>query len=155
MPLESGQRFFDFRQAPRGSIAVGLPQPCAQNMLATEGIQRQITVAVIVAMEEPSFLLAVQRQIGCVHVQDDLFRRPCVRLDKHADQQLVDAVLPEGDLLVSILLASAEFQPVQRALACQRFVPFFPVGQDTEQRVVAQLLGIVQVFLAQRNPYTR
>ena len=42
-------------------------------MLATEDIQRQITVAVIVAVEESSFLLAMQRQIGGIDIQNDLF----------------------------------------------------------------------------------
>jgi hypothetical protein len=43
-------------------------------MLTAENIQRQITVAVIVAMEESSFLLAVKRQVSGVYIQDDLFR---------------------------------------------------------------------------------
>ena len=54
---------------------IGLPQPRAQYMLAAENIQRQIAVVVVVAVEEAPFLLAVQRQIGRVHIQDDLRRR--------------------------------------------------------------------------------
>jgi len=63
----------DLGQAPGRSIAVGLPQPRAQHMLAAEDIQRQIAVAVVIAVEEAPFLLAMQWQVGCVYIQNDLF----------------------------------------------------------------------------------
>ncbi len=55
---------------------VGFPQPRAQNLLSAKHVQRQITIAVVIAVEEPPLLLAVQRQVGGVHVQDDLSRQP-------------------------------------------------------------------------------
>src|SRR5262245_617405 len=121
-------------------------------MLAAEDIQRQIAVAVVIAVEEASFLLAVQRQIGGVYIQNDLFRCVCLGLDKDSDEQLVDSLLPERDLLVSILLALAKFQPVQRALTRQRPIELLASSQYAEQRICSQLLVIVQVFIAQSQP---
>ena len=39
-------------------------------MIAAEHVQRQIAVAVVVPVKEPAFLLAVQRIVGGVKVQD-------------------------------------------------------------------------------------
>ena len=43
-------------------------------MPATEDVERHIAVAVVVAVEEPPFLLAVQRIVSRVEIEDD-FRR--------------------------------------------------------------------------------
>ena len=45
-----------------------------------------------------------------------------------------------------------QFQAVQRALAGQRFFQFALAGQHRQQRIVAQLLVIVEIFVAQRQP---
>jgi len=62
-----------------------------------------------------------------------------------------------GDLVVARRLCPAQLQSVQRALACQwrailalRFQ--LPGGQHCHQRVVAQLVVIVQVLVAERDP---
>ena len=51
------------------------PQLGAQQMLAAEDVQRQIAVIIVVAVEEPPFLVAVQRIVRGIQVQDDLARR--------------------------------------------------------------------------------
>jgi hypothetical protein len=45
-----------------------------------------------------------------------------------------------------------EFQPVQRALACQRLGDLPLARQHGQQRIAAQLFVIVQVLVAQRHP---
>ena len=45
-----------------------------------------------------------------------------------------------------------EFEPVQRALPGQRFLDLPLAGQHGQQRIVAQLLVVVQVFITQRQP---
>ena len=67
-------RSFYFLPAAEGGIVIGLAQARAQNVFSAENIQRQIAVAVVIAMKEPSLLPAVQRQVGGVDIQDDLFR---------------------------------------------------------------------------------
>ena len=47
-------------------------------MPAAEHIQRQIAVAVVVAVKEPAFLMAVQRVVGRVEVENDLLGRPAL-----------------------------------------------------------------------------
>ena len=41
-------------------------------------------------MEEPPLLLAVQRIIRCIQIEDDLPGRPLVRLKEQLDQQILD-----------------------------------------------------------------
>ena len=41
-------------------------------MLAAEDVERQVAIAVIVAVEEPLFLVAVERQIGGIENEHDL-----------------------------------------------------------------------------------
>jgi hypothetical protein len=41
-------------------------------MLATEDVQRQVAVATVVAVEEPPLLLAVQRVVRRIQIQNDL-----------------------------------------------------------------------------------
>ena len=43
-------------------------------MTAAEDVERQVAVAVGIAVEEAAFLVAVQRVIGGVEIEDDLFR---------------------------------------------------------------------------------
>jgi len=46
-------------------------------MISTENVQRQVAIALVIPVEEPPLLFAVQRQIGGIHVQDDLCRSLC------------------------------------------------------------------------------
>src|SRR4051794_27344389 len=82
-------------------------------MLAAENIQRQITIAVVVTMEEPALLFSMQRQIGGIDIDNHLFRRLVMRFDEHRHQQLIETVFPECDFLVPIRHAVAEFHPIQ------------------------------------------
>ncbi len=50
-------------------------------MPAAEHVERQIAVAIVIAVEEPPFLMAVQRVVGRVEVENDLFGRPSVRFE--------------------------------------------------------------------------
>ena len=74
-----------------------------------------------------------------------------MRLEEHLHQEFIDRLLPESYLLVSILRAGAQLHPVQRALARQRFLQFFPARQDAEDWVLPQLLVIIDVFVSQRQ----
>jgi hypothetical protein len=44
-----------------------------------ERIERQIAVAVVIAVEEPTLLLATHRIVGSVEIEDDLARRAIMR----------------------------------------------------------------------------
>jgi hypothetical protein len=61
-----------------------------------------------------------------------------------------------SDLVVPRRLPSAQFQPVQRALACQRRARRSPclelAAQRRQHRVVAKLIVVDQVLVAQGDP---
>ena len=141
----------DLGQAPVGRIPVGFPQPHTQQVFAGEDVQRQVAVLIVVAVEEAPLLLAVQFHVGGVQVEHDLRRRRLEGFQKNRHQQGVQAVLPVGNLLVAMRAAVAQFQPVQGALAGQRFVQLRLAGQNVQQRILPELLVVVEILVAQRQ----
>ena len=77
-------------------------------MLAREDIQRQVTVAVVITVEEAALLVALQRQVGRVQVQHDLLGRFAVRFQEHLNQQFVEGCLAVLNLLVPARLFAAQ-----------------------------------------------
>ena len=65
-------------------------------MPAAEYIERQVAVAVIVAVKEAAFLIAVQRVIGCVQIEHDLARRSLMRVEKQVHEQPLDRAVHRG-----------------------------------------------------------
>jgi hypothetical protein len=120
-------------------------------VFAGEDVQRQVAVFVVVAVKEAPLLLAVQFHVGGVQVEHDLLRRRLEGLQKHCDQQRVQAVLPVRDLLVAMRVTIAQFQPVQGALAGQRLVHLRLAGEHVQQRVLSELFVVVEVLVAQRQ----
>ena len=59
-------------------------------MSAAEDVERQVAVAIVVAVEEPAFLLAVQRIVGGIQIEDDLLRSLPMRLQEQVDEQRLD-----------------------------------------------------------------
>ena len=102
-------------------------------------------------MKEPLRLMAVQRYVGRIQIEYDPGGRFGVRLDEQITQQRVDLRGRIIDLVIA-LAAAGQLQPVQRAFAGQGIFQLAPAGQHPHQRIVAQLLMIVQVFVAQRQP---
>ena len=72
-------------------VLVGGPQPCAQQMVAAENVQRQIAVVAVITVEEARFLLAMQRGVGGIQVQHDLLGRLGVGFQEDLHQQLVES----------------------------------------------------------------
>ncbi len=140
----------DLVQSPFGRVLVGRPQPRAQQLVAGEDVQRQVAVAVVEAMEEPLRLMAMERDVGRVEIEHNLLGRRCVRLDEQIAQQRVDLLRLVVDLVIA-LIAARKLQPVQRALARKRLVERPLAAQHRHQRIVPQLLVIVEIFVAQRE----
>ena len=92
-----GQRRADLRNDARHlldrasrRVDVGTPQLGEQQMSTAEHVERQIAVAIVVAVEEPPFLLAVQRIVGGVEIEHDLLGSALMRLEEQIDQQRLD-----------------------------------------------------------------
>lgn len=69
-------------------------------MPATEDVQRQVAVAVVVAMEVAAFLAAVKRVVCGVEIEHDAHRRLAVRLHEQIDEQLLDGAWIVAELVV-------------------------------------------------------
>ena len=63
---------------------------CRQQVPAAEDVERQIAVAVVVAVEEPAFLMPVQRIVGGIEIERDLRRGFGVGIEKQIDEQRLD-----------------------------------------------------------------
>ena len=73
--------------APAAASMVGAPQLGEQQMAAAEHVERQIAVAIVIAVEEPPLLLAVQRIVRRIEIENDLLRSALMRLQEQVDEQ--------------------------------------------------------------------
>lgn len=74
---------------PAEASVLASAQLGGQQVPAAEDVQRQVAVTAV-AMEETPFLLAVQRVVGGVQIEDDLVRCLLVRLDEARDEQRLE-----------------------------------------------------------------
>ena len=89
--IEGASRRIDLR-APE----LGRPQ-----MPAAEHVQRQIAIAIVVAVEEPALLMPMQGIIGGVEVDIDVHRRPLMGIEEQLDKQPLDRRAVVVDLVVA------------------------------------------------------
>ena len=82
-----GDDALDFLQRSFRRVDIGGAQFGGQQMTPAEYVERQVTVAIVIAVEEASFLVPVQGVIGRVEVKDDFVRSPRVRLHKQVNQK--------------------------------------------------------------------
>ena len=102
--------------------AIAEKREARKEMPAAEHVERQVAVAVVIAVKEPAFLVAVQRVVGRVEVEHDLARRFLMGVEKQLDEQPLDRRSIVVDLVIArpLRLARRMLQTVQRALARQR-----------------------------------
>jgi hypothetical protein len=60
-------------------------------MSAAEHIERQVTVAIVVAVKEAAFLMTMQRVVGRIEVERDLPERRTMRLKEEVDKASIAA----------------------------------------------------------------
>ena len=70
-------------------------------------------MAIIVAVEEPAFLVAVQRIVGGIEIENDLRRRPSMRLHEEIDEKHLDRRRIVAYLVITRRFRAAQLQPVQ------------------------------------------
>jgi hypothetical protein len=162
---------FDLGQGPGRGVDVRAPQLGREQMPPAEHVQRQITVAVVVTVEEPALLMAMQRlparvgergpnpalsgQFRRVEIEDDRLGRRPVRLEEESDEQTLDRRRVVADLGVARGLGRRVLEAVQRALAGERgailALRLELAGEGCQHRVVPQLLVIDEILIAERN----
>ena len=144
-----------FFNRPGCRIQIGAPQRGHQQVAAAEHVERQIAVAIVIAVEEPSFLLAMQRIIRCIEVENDLPWRTRMRLEEQIDKQLADRRRIVADLVIARRFELAQLQPVERRFPGHRGTFLAPrrelARQHRHHRIVAQLIMIVEILVAQRD----
>ena len=106
-------------------------------------------------MEEATLLMAVQWVVGGVEIENDLLWRVAMRLQEQVDQQRLDHRPVVADLVIAGRKRPAELEPVQRRLARHRRAILSPrfqlAGEDRHPRVMAELIVIVEVLIAERQ----
>ena len=90
-------------------------------MPAAEDVQRQIAIAVVIAVEVPAFLFAVEAIIGGVEIEHDTDRRLGVGIEKKIDEEPLDRAAVVVELVVTILADLAGvLHATERRLAGKR-----------------------------------
>ncbi|GEM_PF-2922033 len=105
-------------------------------------------------MKEAPFLRAVHRIIRRIEIEDDRRGRRRMRVHKHIDEQPIHRVVIGGDLLVALLRAErrrAEFEAIERAFAGARGVKIGRLGEYGHQRIMAERVVIIQIFIPERQ----
>jgi len=99
--------------------------------------------------------IAVQGVVGGVEVERDLLGRFGMRLQKQVDEQTLDLGRLVRDLTIFRRRVARQFEPVQRGFASHwRAVgtPRFELaGQNRHHRIMAQVVVVVEVLIAQRD----
>ena len=128
-------------------------------MPPAEDIERQIAVTVVITVEEPTLLMAMQRIVSGIEVENDPLERRLVRLEEESDEQALDRRRVMADPVVAARNQGRVLEPVERAFAGERRAILALrgelAGQGREHRIVAQLVVIDQVLVAERDPNTR
>ena len=173
MRADEGGDARDLLGDAEGAVDAGGAQPRGQQMTTTEDVQRQVAVAVVVAVVMPALLLPVEGHVGGVGIEHEqlallcssafaLAMRAVLRVDRlleDVEEQLVDRRAVVADLVIAmrcarLALLRGMLESVERALARERrtaFVARVELAQDrAEQRIVAQPVVVVDVGIAER-----
>ena len=134
------------------------PLPGEQQMAAAEHIERQIAVGVVITVEEPPFLVPCSgRSVASRSSTISRGARACAARKK-IDQERVDlwpvAVDP---VILGGVACGRVLQTIERALAGQRLTirpqhRMQLADQHPEGRVLAQLVVVVEVLVAEHQP---
>lgn len=101
-------------------------------------------------MEEPPFLMPVQRIVGGVEVENDLRWGAAVRVQEQVNKHRLNGGTVMADAVILRRLGPAQLQPVRGALAgqggavrpaCREFA-----RQHRQHRVVSQFIVVGQVL---------
>jgi hypothetical protein len=128
------------RPAVLGGVDLGRPQIGDQQLLATEYIERQKAVVVVVPVEEAPFLAAIYRHVGGVEIENELLGWHAEGRDKLLDQNAVES--HRGGAIGPMLEAAQGRRTRQRRDAIDRRL---------QRQVVAQFAMIVKIFVPERQ----
>ena len=144
----------------RGSVDVGRPELCRQQMTTTEYVQRQITIGVVKPVIEAAFLLAVQGHVGGIGIEHDQAWRARLRFQEHVDEQSLDGVAIVTELVIARrrmggALFGRVLKPIERAFTgeCRAILAarLHLAHQRRQNGIVSQVVVIIDVLVAERQ----
>jgi hypothetical protein len=134
-------------------------------MVITENVQRHVTIAVVVTIEEAAFLIAMQWVICCVKIQDNPVWRLGICPKESIHEEAVDHLRIADDLVVPMLVRDAsrrQFKAIQSALA-REGVAFVTLSctllagridladQSRKQCICAKVIVIVEILVSESD----
>src|SRR4029453_13171099 len=125
-------------------------------MSSAGDIKRQVTITVVVAMEEAALLGAGERVIGGIQIEDDAPGRPCVRVEEQLHKQRLNRFLVVPNPMIAPHPTSERLlQPVERRLAGNRRAALAArlelAREHGHHGIMAQMIVIVEVLVAERK----
>jgi hypothetical protein len=145
--------FFQGRDRAVARVAVGRAQLRPDRRVADKRIQRQITMAVVVAVEERALLPAVERIVRGVEVEDDLALAAAQRAHTKLEQECFPPRGLRRDLVITARRpVRRDLQPVQRRSGGQRVRRPEFARRRSEERIVPQVLVVVEILIPERQP---
>src|SRR5208282_227052 len=153
----------EFLRHSLGRVNIRAAELRAQKVVPAVDVQRQITIAVVMPVEEPSLLLAMQLVVRHIHIQHDLLGASRVAGEERLHQELLNHLFIGNDLFRPREKSFTGFQPVEGAFprAGLALVPLMSsvltarvslAAQRGEKRIVAQHIVIVCVLVTQAQP---
>ena len=155
-PPDLGDEARHLLDGARRRVDVGVAQLGTEQVAAAENVERQVAVAVVVAVEEAAFLVTVQRIVGRIEVEHDLARRLGMRLQEHVHEQAFDGAGVMAEAMVACRRCGRRvLEPVQRRLAGERRT-VGPArrklaGQHRHDRIVAERVVVDEILVAERE----
>jgi hypothetical protein len=106
-------------------------------------------------VEEAALLMAMERIVGRIEIENDLFGRSLVCLEEESDEQALDCCRIMPDLVVTARSRRRMLEPVERALTRQGSAVLALglelAGERRQHRVVPQLVVVDQILITERN----
>lgn len=149
-PAHLGDDFFQGMDRAVARVAVRGAQLRPDDHVADEGVERQVAVGVVVAVEEAALLFAVQRIVGGVEVEHHLASVAPQALHAEAQQERPGPGGVEVHLVVAALAVTGQLQPVERGSGGERRAVEL-VGRGRQERIVTQGRVVVEVLVAERQ----
>src|SRR5262249_21326631 len=139
------------------AIYIRRAQLRCQQMPPADDIERHIAVTIIVAMEEASFLVTMQRIVGGIKIKYDLLRRTRVGLQEKRDKETFNRARIMCDLMVARRQRCAQLQTIERRLAghwsavLAHGLQF--IHNYRYHGIVPKRLVIIEVLIPKRNSH--
>jgi hypothetical protein len=145
------------------TIDVRRPEPGAEQVIAAEDVERKIAIVLVISMKEATKLIAVDRVVGGVEIENDLGGRLVMGLEKEGHEQSFDLAGVAGDLFVATVLISADgsqFESVERAFSGQSLASITEArsilaggvklaDDGGQERVGSEVVVVIEVFISQ------